>query len=199
MYRRLIKPLCDRIAAFILLVLLSPLLCVVALLIWITTRKSPFFLQRRPGLNNRIFTIYKFKTMNDNRDKDGNLLPDDERLTWIGNIVRLTSIDELPQLLNVVKGDMSLIGPRPWLPRQVSRFSPHRQEVRGSVRPGITGLAQCMGRSSLPRAKRLSYDLWYARHVSLKTDLFIFFRSIYKVIKHDDVKPVMDPSQTNED
>lgn len=199
MYRRFIKPLCDRVAALFLLLLLSPLLVLVAILIWVATKGSPFFLQTRPGLHNELFTIYKFKTMTDERDADGNLLPDDDRLTWIGNIVRLTSVDELPQLLNVVKGDMSFIGPRPWLPRQVARFSPHRQEVRGSVRPGITGLAQCMGRSSLPRAKRLSYDLWYARHVSLQTDLFIFFRSIYKVLKHDDVKPALDPSQTNED
>lgn len=158
MYRRFIKPLCDRVAALFLLLLLSPLLVLVAILIWVATKGSPFFLQTRPGLHNELFTIYKFKTMTDERDADGNLLPDDDRLTWIGNIVRLTSVDELPQLLNVVKGDMSFIGPRPLLVRYLPLYS-DAQRRRHLVTPGISGWAQVNGRNVISWTRKLELDV----------------------------------------
>ena len=145
-----------------------------------------FFLQERPGKDAKIFKIIKFKTMTDERDAEGNLLPDAERLTKVGRFVRSTSIDELPQLINVLKGDMALIGPRPLLIQYLPLYSPE-QARRHEVRPGISGWAQCHGRNAISWAEKFRLDVWYVDHVSLKTDLNVIFTTIKKVLRRDDI------------
>ena len=163
------------------LLLLSPLLIIVTIGLFIANQGKPFFFQLRPGKNAKIFTIIKFKTMNDKKDKAGNLLSDEKRLTKIGIVVRKTSIDEIPQLINVLKGDMSLIGPRPLLVKYLPYYT-EKEKLRHTVRPGITGLAQISGRNTLKWDDRLALDVDYVQNLSFKQDLMIFFKTVMKVI-----------------
>ncbi|MGB8376427.1 MAG: sugar transferase, partial [Salegentibacter sp.] len=147
---------------------------------------KPFFFQSRPGKNGEIFRIVKFRTMTDARDAKGDLLPDSERLTGAGKIVRKTSIDEIPQLFNVLKGEMSLIGPRPLLPQYLEIYSP-RQSRRHEVRPGITGWAQVNGRNAISWSRKLEYDVWYVEHISFLLDMKIFFKTLKKVVASEGI------------
>ena len=186
MYKHFFKRILDFIAALLLLILFLPIMLWAA---WRIRRElgSPvLFTQARPGLNAKIFKIYKFRTMSDERDKNGNLLPDELRLKGFGAKLRASSIDELPQLFNVLKGDMSFIGPRPLLVEYLPLYSP-RQASRHSVRPGITGLAQVNGRNDISWAAKLEYDALYARNLSFLLDIKIAFLSIKKVLKKEGV------------
>ena len=186
MYKHFFKRILDFIAALLLLILFSPIMLWTA---WRIRRElgSPvLFTQARPGLNAKIFKIYKFRTMSDERDENGNLLPDELRLKGFGAKLRASSIDELPQLFNVLKGDMSFIGPRPLLVEYLPLYSP-RQASRHSVRPGITGLAQVNGRNDISWAAKLEYDALYAEKLSFLLDIKIAFLSIKKVLKKEGV------------
>jgi len=181
MYTNIIKPTFDFLAAFTGLLLLSPIFILVTIGLFFANSGQPFFFQIRPGKHEQLFKIIKFKTMNDRRDKEGNLLPDAQRLTAIGKFVRKTSLDELPQLINVLKGDMSLIGPRPLLPQYLTLYT-EQQKKRHELRPGITGWAQVNGRNAISWTKKFEYDVWYVEHCSLSLDLKILFKTIKKVI-----------------
>ena len=186
MYKHFFKRILDFIAALLLIILFSPIMLWAA---WCIRRElgSPvLFTQARPGLNAKIFKIYKFRTMSDERDKNGNLLPDELRLKGFGAKLRASSIDELPQLFNVLKGDMSFIGPRPLLVEYLPLYSP-RQASRHSVRPGITGLAQVNGRNDISWAAKLEYDALYARNLSFLLDIKIALLTIKKVLKKEGV------------
>ncbi|UKM63947.1 sugar transferase [Flavobacteriaceae bacterium GSB9] len=185
-YKTTLKPFLDFFAAFFALVLLSPVIIITTLLLFIVNNGKPFFFQKRPGKNEQIFTIIKFKTMNDKTDVNGNLLSDYERLTRVGLIVRKASIDEIPQLFNVLKGDMSIIGPRPLLPRYLPYYT-KEERTRHDVRPGITGLAQVNGRNFLDWEPRLKLDVEYVKTISLKTDFKILIKTIYKVLASKDI------------
>ena len=177
----------DLVLSFITLVLLSPILFATYVLLRIANGKAgAFFLQERPGKDGRIFRIVKFKTMNDRKDASGKLLPDAERLTRIGRIVRSTSIDELPQLWNVLRGDMSLIGPRPLLPQYLSLYN-KEQSRRHEVRPGITGWAQCHGRNAISWTEKFRLDVWYVDHVTLWVDLKVILITLHKVLVHEGI------------
>ena len=166
---------------------ISPLLIVVTLWLHVANKGAgAFFLQDRPGKDGRIFRIIKYKTMTDERDADGQLLPDEQRLTRVGRFVRSTSIDELPQLLNVLKGDMALIGPRPLLVQYLPLYSAE-QARRHEVRPGISGWAQCHGRNAISWNEKFKLDVWYVDHVSLKIDLTVVWLTIQKVLKRADI------------
>lgn len=187
MYKHVLKRLLDFWIALITLVFISPLLVVVTLWLHIANKGAgAFFLQERPGKDGKVFKIIKYKTMTDERDAEGNLLPDEQRLTKVGRFVRSTSIDELPQLLNVLKGDMALIGPRPLLVQYLPLYS-KEQARRHEVRPGITGWAQCHGRNAISWKEKFKLDVWYVDHVSLKTDLTVFLLTIQKVLKRADI------------
>ncbi len=186
MYKLFFKRFLDFFFALIVLLVLSPLIIIVIVILSIANDGKPFFVQRRPGLNEKIFTILKFKSMNDKKGADGELLSDTERLTPIGRIIRKTSFDEIPQLLNVLKGEMSLIGPRPLLPQYLP-FYTSVEKKRHSVRPGITGLAQVSGRNNINWDTKLKYDVEYVESLSFKTDLEIFIKTIKKVISSKDV------------
>ncbi|MBK5214502.1 MAG: sugar transferase [Flavobacteriaceae bacterium] len=186
MYKHFLKPAMDFVAAFTGLLLLSPILSVVWLSLTIANNGKPFFYQRRPGKGERIFTIIKFKTMNDKRDAAGQLLPDAKRLTAVGSFVRKTSLDELPQLLNVLKGDMSFIGPRPLLPEYLPLYN-ETQRKRHDVRPGITGWAQVNGRNAISWEQKFEYDVWYVEHQSFALDLQILFKTVKKVFKSEGI------------
>lgn len=186
MYSTFFKPITDILLACALLVLFSPVLLLLAVLIFITVGGSPFFSQLRPGKQEKIFKIYKFKTMNDAVDENGNMLPDHLRLTPIGTFLRKASLDELPQLFNVLKGDMSFIGPRPLLISYLP-FYTQEERQRHTVKPGITGLAQVSGRNYLNWDKRLGLDVEYAQNVSFTTDKEILLKTIKKVLFHEDV------------
>ena len=181
MYQKIFKPLIDFVLAFAALLVLSPLLIFVTIALALANSGSPFFFQLRPGKNKNIFKIIKFKTMSDAKDDQGNLLPDAERLTGIGKFVRKTSIDEIPQLLNVLKGDMSLIGPRPLLPQYLPIYNP-RQNKRHEVKPGITGWAQVNGRNAISWSQKFEYDYWYVENISFALDVKIIFKTIQKVV-----------------
>ena len=189
MYMTYIKPIGDFVAAFIGLLLLSPIFIIVWLGLLFANNGKPFFLQRRPGKNEQIFSIIKFKTMNDKKDKQGDLLSDAKRLTSIGKFVRKTSLDEIPQLLNVLKGDMSLIGPRPLLPEYIPLYT-IEQKKRHNVRPGITGWAQVNGRNAISWEKKFEYDVWYVEHLSFLLDIKILFKTIKKVFKSEGINTV---------
>lgn len=191
MYKNVLKPLIDFLAAFFGLLLLSPVFLVVTLCLFVANRGKPFFIQPRPGKNERIFKIVKFKTMNDRRDADGNLLPDKDRLTRIGAFVRKTSLDEIPQLINVLKGDMSLIGPRPLRTFYLPLYSPE-QKRRHNVRPGITGWAQVNGRNTITWREKFEYDVYYVDNISLLLDLKILFLTAYKTVKAKDINAATD-------
>jgi lipopolysaccharide/colanic/teichoic acid biosynthesis glycosyltransferase len=187
MYRNYLKRFLDFWIALIVLIAISPLLLVVTIWLHFANQGAGvFFTQERPGKNARIFKIIKFKTMTDERDADGNLLPDEQRLTKVGSWVRSTSIDELPQLFNVLKGDMSLIGPRPLLVEYLPLYS-KEQARRHEVRPGISGWAQCHGRNAISWTEKFRLDVWYVDHVSLKTDVEIVWITIRKVLRRADI------------
>lgn len=186
-YRDCIKRVLDFVLSLIAIICLSPLLLVVTVWLHFANKGAgAFFVQERPGKNAKIFKIIKFKTMNDERDAEGNLLPDKQRLTKVGRFVRSSSIDELPQLINVLKGDMALIGPRPLLVRYLPLYSAEQQR-RHLVRPGITGWAQCHGRNSISWTEKFKLDVWYVDHCSLLIDIKIIFATIKKVLAHDDI------------
>jgi len=186
MYRKVIKPLADRLVAIIALVLISPVFFLVAILLYLFQSGEVFFIQERPGKKENIFRVIKFKTMNNKKDTNGQLLPDEQRLTGIGKFIRKTSLDEIPQLLNVIKGDMSLVGPRPWLVEYLKLYT-DEQRKRHNVKPGITGWAQIHGRNQLDWDKRFEYDLYYVRNQSFLLDLKIIFLTILKVFKAEGV------------
>jgi lipopolysaccharide/colanic/teichoic acid biosynthesis glycosyltransferase len=187
MYKHFLKRFLDFWIAFIVLVCISPLLIVVTLWLHVANKGAgAFFLQDRPGKDGRIFRIIKYKTMTDERDADGQLLPDEQRLTRVGRFVRSTSIDELPQLLNVLKGDMAIIGPRPLLVQYLPLYSTE-QARRHEVRPGISGWAQCHGRNAISWNEKFKLDVWYVDHVSLKIDLTVVWLTIQKVLKRADI------------
>ena len=180
MYTTYLKRPIDFILALVGLLILSPIFIIVWFGLLFANNGKPFFFQQRPGKNEQIFSIIKFKTMNDKKDKQGNLLPDAKRLTPIGKFVRKTSLDELPQLINVLKGDMSLIGPRPLLPQYLPLYN-EEQKQRHQVRPGITGWAQVNGRNTISWKQKFEYDVWYVKNLSFFLDIKIIFKTIKKV------------------
>lgn len=186
MYKSFFKKAFDFLAALFGLLVLSPIFVLVTIVLYFANSGKPFFFQLRPGLNEKIFKIIKFKTMNDNKDSNGNLLPDAERLTPIGAFVRKTSLDEIPQLINVLKGDMSLIGPRPLLPEYLSLYN-EQQKRRHEVLPGITGWAQVNGRNAISWKMKFEFDIEYVDDLSFKMDCLILFLTIKKVLKSEGV------------
>lgn len=186
MYSHSIKCLLDFILAWIGVSVLSPLLLILALLVSFKIGSPIIFTQTRPGLHGKPFTIYKFRTMTDERDADGNLLPDAERLTRFGRFLRSTSLDELPELFNVLKGDMSLVGPRPLLMQYLERYTPE-QARRHEVRPGITGWAQINGRNAITWEEKFALDVWYVDNYSLWLDIKIIVLTIWKVLKREGI------------
>ena len=185
-YRNYIKRLFDFVFSLTGFCLLLPIFLVVTLLLLWANKGKPFFFQRRPGKGGKIFLLIKFKTMNDRKDAQGQLLPDEQRLTSLGKFIRKTSLDELPQLLNVIKGDMSLIGPRPLLVAYLPLYTPFQMR-RHEVKPGITGWAQVNGRNAISWEQRFAYDVWYVDNISLKTDLKILWLTIKKVAKTEGI------------
>lgn len=187
MYRAYIKRTLDFLLALVGLIVLSPLLLVVTVWLHFANKGAgAFFTQERPGKNERIFKLYKFKSMTDERDAEGNLLPDGKRLTPVGRFIRKTSLDELPQLWNVLKGDMSLVGPRPLFVDYLPYYTT-RERLRHTVRPGITGLAQVRGRSYLPWDQKLATDVEYVEHLSFSLDCRILFKTVANVLASKDV------------
>ncbi len=186
MYKNFFKPLFDRILALILIIILSPVMIIVAILIYLWDGRPVIFTQKRPGFREKIFKIYKFRTMTNERDKDGNLLPDAERLKGIGKIIRSLSLDELPQLFNVLKGDMSFIGPRPLLIEYLPLYN-ERQKKRHNVKPGITGWAQVNGRNAISWEQKFEYDVWYVENLSFLLDMKILWMTVLKVLKRSGI------------
>lgn len=180
LYRKFFKPLLDFIISLTACIILSPLFILIIVLLFVANNGRPFFRQLRPGKNQKVFRLIKFKTMNDKKDINGNLLPDSKRLTAIGKLIRKTSLDEIPQLLNVIKGDMSLIGPRPLLVEYLPLYD-DSQKRRHEVKPGITGWAQVNGRNAISWEQKFQYDVWYIEHESFFLDARIFFLTIKKV------------------
>ena len=203
MYKNFFKRMIDFILVFCALAMIWPILLLITVWLHFANKGAgAFFLQERPGKNGKIFKVIKFKTMTDERGADGNLLPDAYRLTKVGKFVRSTSIDELPQLINVLKGDMALIGPRPLLVQYLPLYS-KEQARRHEVRPGITGWAQINGRNNISWAKKFELDVWYVDHCSLSIDIMIVFKTIKKVLYREDINQVggewatMDPFTGN--
>lgn len=186
MYVSIIKRFIDIAIALVTLLLLSPVILIVIILLFIANRGKPFFFQERIGKNERSFYVIKFKSMNDRRDSDGKLLPDNVRLTPVGAFVRKTSLDELPQLINVLKGDMSLVGPRPLLPKYLPLYS-EEQHRRHLVQPGITGWAQVNGRNSISWTEKFKLDVYYQQHISFWLDAKILLLTVLKVVKREGV------------
>lgn len=180
MYKNFFKRLFDFTAAALGFVLLSPIFIIVTISLFFANQGKPFFIQKRPGLHGRIFNIIKFKTMNDKTDDQGKLLDDSKRLTAIGAFVRKTSLDEIPQLINVLRGDMSLIGPRPLLPQYLPLYNDF-QKKRHNIRPGISGWAQVNGRNAISWEQKFEYDVWYTENCSFVLDLKILFLTLKKV------------------
>ncbi|OIQ21445.1 MAG: lipid carrier--UDP-N-acetylgalactosaminyltransferase [Flavobacterium sp. MedPE-SWcel] len=186
LYSGFLKPLSDFIIAFVVLLLVSPILLLLILLLAFFNRGSVFFFQERPGKKGKIFKVIKFKTMNDKKDADGKLLPDHVRLTKVGSFVRTTSLDELPQLINVVKGDMSLVGPRPLLVKYLPLYNA-KQARRHDVKPGITGWAQVNGRNAISWEQKFELDVHYVDNLSLGLDIKTIYLTVLKVIKRSDI------------
>lgn len=186
MYKNFIKPAIDFVLALVGFLFLSPIFVLVTIGLFFANDGKPFFFQLRPGKNGKIFKIIKFKTMTDKKDENGNLLPDADRLTKIGSFVRKTSLDEIPQLLNVIKGDMSLVGPRPLLPKYLELYNDF-QRRRNEVKPGITGWAQVNGRNSISWEKKFEYDVWYVDNVSFLLDIKILILTVLKVVKSEGI------------
>ena len=190
MYKHFFKRFFDFWISLVVLIIISPILFVVTFWLHFANKGAgAFFLQERPGRDGKIFKVIKYKTMTDERDAEGNLLPDEQRLTKVGKFVRSTSIDELPQLINVLKGDMALIGPRPLLVQYLPLYS-KEQARRHEVRPGISGWAQCHGRNAISWTEKFKLDVWYVDHVSLLTDLKVIFITIKKVLFKEDINQV---------
>ena len=186
MYIGLIKRVIDFIGAFLGLIVLSPIIILIVIILAIINKGSPFFYQGRPGKESKIFKIIKFKTMTEAKDNEGCLLSDAERMTFVGRIVRKTSLDELPQLINVLKGDMSLIGPRPLLVQYLPLYN-ENQKRRHDVRPGITGWAQINGRNTISWSEKFELDIYYVQNISFRLDLKILLRTIKKVVLRDGI------------
>lgn len=186
MYQKSIKPLIDFFVSFIVLIVVFPVLALLTLFLYFANDGKPFFFQLRPGRDGKLFTIIKFKTMNDKKDKKGNLLPDALRLTILGGFIRKTSLDELPQLINVLKGDMSLVGPRPLLPQYLTLYN-ETQKRRHNVKPGITGWGQVNGRNSVSWSQKFEYDVWYVDHINFLLDCKIIYYTVSKVFKQEGI------------
>ena len=187
MYKNYIKRVFDFCISLVALIIISPLLLVITIWLHFANKGAgAFFYQERPGKDAKIFKVIKFKTMTDERDAEGNLLPDEQRLTKVGKFVRSTSIDELPQLINVLKGDMTLIGPRPLLPQYLPLYTPE-QARRHEVRPGISGWAQCHGRNAISWTEKFKLDVWYVDHCTLWTDIQVIVITIKNVLMRKDI------------
>ena len=187
MYRHFFKRFLDFVISLMVLICILPILLLVTVWLHFANKGAgAFFFQERPGKDGKVFKIIKFKTMTDERDVEGNLLPDEDRLTKVGKFVRSTSIDELPQLMNVLKGDMSLIGPRPLLVQYLPLYN-REQMRRHEVRPGISGWAQCHGRNAISWAEKFKFDVWYVDHLSLMTDLKIILITVKKVLFRENI------------
>ncbi len=186
MYRKYIKRLLDIVISLCGIIVLSPVYLILAALVRKKLGTPVIFKQERPGKNEKIFQLYKFRSMTDARDSDGNLLPDEERLTPFGKKLRGTSLDELPELFNILKGDMSVVGPRPLLVRYLPRYSA-TQRRRHDVRPGLTGLAQVNGRNAITWEQKFAYDVEYVDHLTFAMDVGIFFRTVRAVLKHEGI------------
>lgn len=185
-YEKNIKRLLDIILSLLAIIILSPLLIILAILVRIKLGSPVIFKQKRPGKNEKIFNLYKFRSMTDERDENGELLPDDQRLTSFGRNLRSTSLDELPELFNILRGDMSIIGPRPLLVKYLDRYN-EKQKHRHDVKPGLTGYAQVNGRNSLTWSEKFEMDVWYTNNISFLRDLNIFLKTFVIVIKRDGV------------
>ena len=186
MYAKYIKRILDLILSLMALIVLMPLMIIIGILVRINLGSPIIFKQKRPGKNEKIFTLYKFRTMTDKRDIDGNLLPDEYRLTKFGKFLRSTSLDELPELINLIKGDMAIVGPRPLLVEYLPYYT-EEEKHRHDVRPGLTGLAQVNGRNALQWEERFSFDLQYKKNVSFKEDFKIILMTIKKVLKKENI------------
>ena len=188
-YLHSIKPTIDFLLSLFLLAILSPLIIIIIILLFFANNGKVFFIQKRPGKDEKIFSLLKFKTMNDSKDTCGNLLPDYKRLTFIGNIIRKLSFDELLQFINVIKGDMSLIGPRPLLIEYLPLYNA-KQKKRHNVKPGITGWAQVNGRNAISWEDKFNLDIWYVENISFYLDMKIFIMTILKIFKRDGITSV---------
>lgn len=186
MYESLIKPFFDKLLALLVLILASPIFIPVIILLGFTNDGKVWFVQQRPGYRGKIFRVIKFKTMNDKKDVYGNLLSDAERLTSVGKFIRKTSLDEIPQMINVLKGDMSFVGPRPLLVEYLSLYN-EIQRKRHDVKPGITGWAQVNGRNAISWEKKFELDVWYVEHISFWIDLKILFLTMIKIFKAEGI------------
>jgi len=186
MYRSFFKHFFDFIISLLVMIILFPVIILTAIVLAVANRGNPFFLQKRPGLNSKIFTLIKFRTMNNKKDELGNLLPDDQRITRVGSIVRKLSLDELLQLINVLKGDMSIVGPRPLLVHYLPLYSAE-QLRRHEVRPGITGWAQINGRNAISWQQKFILDVWYVDHLSFLLDMKIIWLTALKVLKREGI------------
>jgi lipopolysaccharide/colanic/teichoic acid biosynthesis glycosyltransferase len=186
MYRLFFKRLLDFVLSLLALLILFPLFVVLGILVRVFLGTPVLFIQQRPGVNEKIFRLYKFRSMTDKKDNEGKLLPDEERLTKFGKFLRASSLDELPELVNILKGDMSIVGPRPLLVQYLDRYNSF-QKRRHAVRPGITGLAQVNGRNALSWKRKFQYDVWYVDHVSLFLDIKIILQTIKVVLSHSDI------------
>lgn len=189
MYKNILKPIFDYTFSFLLILILSPLFLLLIILLYFFNQKNVFFFQSRPGKNERVFRIIKFKTMTDEKDQQGNLLPDEKRLTKMGKFVRKTSLDELPQLFNVLKGDMSFIGPRPLLVSYLTLYN-DEQKKRHHIKPGITGWAQVNGRNAITWEQKFIFDVFYVNNISFTLDLKIFLLTIKKVLKSEGINTI---------
>jgi lipopolysaccharide/colanic/teichoic acid biosynthesis glycosyltransferase len=186
MYKAFFKFILDFLIALLAFIIFLPIFVIVTILLFVSNKGKPFFFQKRPGKNEKIFGIIKFKSMNDNVDENGNLLPNEERITKVGKFIRKTSLDEIPQLLNVIKGDMSLVGPRPLKIDYLEIYNPE-QKKRHNVKPGITGWAQVNGRNAISHTEKFELDVWYVKNISFLLDLKILYMTVLKVIKKDGI------------
>ncbi len=186
MYAKFFKRLIDFLLSLLALILLSPILLILTVIGAIKMKGNPFFTQERPGKNEKIFKLIKFRSMTNAKDKNGELLPDEDRLIPYGKLLRSTSLDELPELINILKGDMAIVGPRPLLVRYLPRYNAE-QRRRHEVRPGLTGYAQVHGRNAVTWEEKFKMDVWYVDHLSLKMDIGVFFGTIKSVLKHEGI------------
>ncbi len=186
MYAKYIKRMLDLILSLMVLIILIPLMSIIYILVKIKLGSPVIFKQQRPGKNEKIFTLYKFRTMTDKKDENGNLLPDSERLTKFGKFLRSTSLDELPELINIIKGDMAIVGPRPLLVKYLPYYT-EEEKHRHDVRPGLTGLAQVNGRNSISWEEKFKYDVQYVRKITFLGDLKIILKTVKKTVKREDI------------